>query len=86
MSSFLSTFVTAYAREVGFTSAAVDEMPGRASYLVTLHDDVVDEHASFTVSARDLLGVNREAVMRRLAYEIDYVRRAVVRRVTGDYT
>lgn len=82
-SSFLSSFVSEYATNVGFTSAEVFPFTTTNGYEIVLHDDVVDEHVSFTVAHRDLLDANR-AVMRRLAYEIDRARREVERRVMGD--
>lgn len=81
--SFLSSFVSKYAERAGFTSAEVVPLTTTNGYEIVLHDDVVDEHVSFTVSHRDLRHVPRD-VMRLLAYQIDKARRGVERRVMGD--
>lgn len=80
--SLLSSFVADYATYVGFTGADVTSSP-RSDVIIRLDDDVVDEHVSFEVKARDLLRVDRESVLRGLAYQIDQARRGVERRVMG---
>jgi hypothetical protein len=82
--SWLGSFVAASAERHGFTCGRVTKSLERDAWVVTLHDAVVDEYVSFTVSHRDLVRGEYAAVLRLVDYQIDLARRGVVARVTGD--